>query len=186
VNQGESDLREFKSSLLFDHKRAQRQPGVKPRDCKSDEVLFSTLKTVAAFLNSEGGTLVVGVSDSGEVLGLEYDFQLQETPNADKWELHIRNIIKSRFLDGGAINDYVRITVLEISGKQIAQIDVLPRPDISFVTKESREYCVFRRQGNSTTQVQITEFEEFLVSRERRRNALGVPTGSSTGVSADG
>ncbi|HEY3735196.1 MAG TPA: RNA-binding domain-containing protein, partial [Streptosporangiaceae bacterium] len=36
-----------------------------------DEVL--RLKTIAAFLNTGGGTLVIGVADDGEVLGLEPD-----------------------------------------------------------------------------------------------------------------
>jgi predicted HTH transcriptional regulator len=34
----------------------------------------SITKTIAAFLNTLGGTLLIGVSDSGNVLGIEPDF----------------------------------------------------------------------------------------------------------------
>ena len=52
----------------------------------------SCLKTIAAFLNSHGGYLVVGVADNGEVLGIEKD----GFPNEDKMNLHLVNLLKDR------------------------------------------------------------------------------------------
>ena len=52
---------------------------------------------LAAFLNSKGGTLLIGVGDGGEVIGLENDkFQ-----NEDKFALHLDNLIKDQL--GGAV-----------------------------------------------------------------------------------
>jgi len=56
----------------------------------------AVLKTLAAFLNSKGGTLFVGVNDDGEVIGLENDKFL----NRDKMALHLDNLIKDQL--GGA------------------------------------------------------------------------------------
>ena len=53
---------EFKSSLWWDLKEGK----------KSRLVESASLKTIAAFLNSEfGGTLLIGVGDDGGVVGLE-------------------------------------------------------------------------------------------------------------------
>jgi CheY-like chemotaxis protein len=49
----EDNLVEFKSTLEWDVKENK----------KNSELIFSTLKSLAAFLNSEGGTLVIGVED---------------------------------------------------------------------------------------------------------------------------
>ena len=52
----------------------------------------SCIKTIAAFLNSHGGHLVIGIADSGEVLGIEKD----GFPNEDKMNLHLVNLLKDR------------------------------------------------------------------------------------------
>ena len=53
---------------------------------------LSILKTLAGFLNTNGGTLIVGVSDDGTPVGIEVD----KFPNEDKISLHLVNIVKSR------------------------------------------------------------------------------------------
>lgn len=64
ISEGETDLIEFKSTLLYD---------VKER--KVNRVLErEVLKTLVAFLNTKGGTLFIGIEDNGEVYGLENDF----------------------------------------------------------------------------------------------------------------
>jgi hypothetical protein len=60
---GENDKLEFKATLRWNI-HAERV---------GKEIEHETLKTIAAFLNSEGGTLLIGVSDSGEILGLDAD-----------------------------------------------------------------------------------------------------------------
>jgi len=65
----ESRFVEFKSTLRIDLKRLA-QPGQTVAQCKSDEVLHATLKTIAAFLNTDGGKLLIGVDDNNTILGL--------------------------------------------------------------------------------------------------------------------
>jgi len=54
-----------------------------------------TTKTIAAFLNSEGGTLLIGVEDSGAVLGVEPDFEYlrQGKQDTDGWLLSLQEVI---------------------------------------------------------------------------------------------
>ena len=62
--------------------------------------LSKCLKTVAAYLNSEGGVLLVGVSDEGELLGLDHD----HFPNEDRLLLHWVNLI-STYLEESPVAD---------------------------------------------------------------------------------
>ncbi|MHC5083377.1 MAG: AlbA family DNA-binding domain-containing protein, partial [Planctomycetota bacterium] len=70
INTGEGDQLEFKSTLRWNLKA--NRPG--------KEIEISALKTIVAFLNSEGGSLIVGIEDNGNILGIEAD----NFPNEDK------------------------------------------------------------------------------------------------------
>lgn len=49
----------------------------------------AALKTIVAFLNTRGGVLLIGVSDSGEIIGAdEASFE-----SRDKMLLHFNNLI---------------------------------------------------------------------------------------------
>jgi dnd system-associated protein 4 len=63
VARGESKVQEFKSSMKWDYKREGANP----------ELVKVVVRTVAAFLNSDGGNLLIGVDDDGSVVGIEKD-----------------------------------------------------------------------------------------------------------------
>lgn len=159
----ESHTIEFKSTLRVDLKRLA-QLGQTATQCKSDEVLHASLKTIAAFMNSSGGQLIIGISDDKQLIGLHHDFELPDTPNVDKFELFLRNCLTGKFKDGGLINDYVTIAFVEVEGLTVAIIEVLPRSSLSFVKKDG-QYALYRRQGNRTNSVDISDIEEFLKAR---------------------
>ncbi|MBR9706537.1 ATP-binding protein [Candidatus Pacearchaeota archaeon] len=81
----ESEKLEFKSTLrmnLYTH-------------IPDKKIESSILKTITAFLNSQGGTLLVGIDDAGRILGIEKDrFQ-----NSDKLALHFTNLFKDHIGD---------------------------------------------------------------------------------------
>ncbi len=80
IDEGEGSHVEFKSTLRWSLKNDKADRGVE----------LSWLKTIVAFLNSDGGTLLVGVSDDGEILGCEGD----RFTNEDKYLLHVNNRIQ--------------------------------------------------------------------------------------------
>jgi hypothetical protein len=103
---GETRKLEFKSSLRW-NLRAGRD----------DEAMTdAVLKTIAAFCNSEGGDLLIGVDDAGQVTGLEHD----HFPNADKFVLHLVNLARDRFTPSAAM--YVNPTIEVIDGKNICVV----------------------------------------------------------------
>ncbi len=79
---GESDRLEFKSSARWNLRTDKRDEAM-------EEVVA---KTVAAFMNSAGGTLLLGVDDTGSLIGLGPDYSTLKQPDADRFELWLRGM----------------------------------------------------------------------------------------------
>jgi hypothetical protein len=161
---GEGAFVEFKQSAFFNWKRFQSQPGASAADLQSEEVTFSLLKTVAAFINSSGGRLFVGVKDDASLCGIEKDFPYCKSYNEDGWQLKIRDLIKTRFHEGDSVNNYVDIDIARADSLTIARVNVSKRSKLSFMIDKDR--CrLFCRQGNRTIEIGLESVEEFLQSR---------------------
>jgi type I restriction enzyme, R subunit len=76
IKRGESKTLEFKSTLRWSLKEDRR-------DDKG--VTHAALKTVGAFLNTDGGDLLIGVADNGSIVGIEAD----QLDNNDKFMRHL-------------------------------------------------------------------------------------------------
>jgi hypothetical protein len=167
IMRGETSDQELKSSLIYHHERAAVHPETPLAQLKSDDVTFSCLRTIGAFLSSFGGVLYVGVDDQGQLVGIEYDFRLLKKGKRGKdiWELYLRDLIQGRFRDGASINDYVKVGFIEIEGKTLARVHVLRRNKLSLL-KTPEGYALFRRQGNKSVEVKMEDVEEFLELRK--------------------
>jgi Putative DNA-binding domain len=82
IGSGETAAVEFKSTL-----RTNLHTGE-----KDSRMEMAVLKSIAGFLNSNGGTLVVGVADDGSPVSWERD----GFPDEDKMSLHLINLLKDR------------------------------------------------------------------------------------------
>ena len=135
IERGETANCEFKASLLFDRQRAKHDRGAKRVDLRSDDVLLAALKAIAAFTNSGGGVLLVGVEDDGTIVGIEDDLPYcHET--VDGWELHLRNCIDGHFKNGTIINDYVRVGFSRLEERTVGRLEVVARGQISYLKME--------------------------------------------------
>lgn len=152
VTNGESDTVEFKSTLRFNLYSG------KP-DKKMEN---ACLKTVAAFLNSNGGLLLVGVDDSGTPLGLDSD----NFKNEDKLLLHWNNLFNTCL--GLEYAQYVHSAVKNLSGQRILVVQSLTSPSPVFFSRENDE-IFYIRAGNSTQQLKPSEILSYL----DQRNSVG-------------
>lgn len=152
---------EFKSSLQVDRRRLEKDPGRPLPDYRSDEVLRSALKTVAAFANSGGGTVYFGVEDNGNVCGLKEDFAAVSPTNPcyDGWDLHFRNLLRSRLSDGAAMSAYVRTSCYSYLERTFVQVRVAPRSRLTFV-KTGEIWELFIRSGTQTNSVPYCDVEQ--------------------------
>jgi hypothetical protein len=81
---GESQTVEFKSTARWNVRAGKR-------DMQMEHVI---VKTVCGFLNSEGGKLIIGVDDDGNVVGLDADLQtLGRKANRNGYELFLRQLL---------------------------------------------------------------------------------------------
>jgi AAA+ ATPase superfamily predicted ATPase len=134
LSKDESTNLEFKSSLRWDVRENK----------KNEELEIACLKTIAAFLNTHGGTLIIGVDDEQNVLGLEQDYQTLKWPNKDGFERHLYSIVKSRI--GTEFCELFTVGFPIAKGFEICKVVVQPTAIPAFVDREK----LYFRTGNST------------------------------------
>jgi Putative DNA-binding domain len=158
ITEGESDELEFKSTLRWDLKE-----GVVNK--KLEEVI---MKTVAAFANSQGGTLLLGVADDGEVLGLEPDCHSLKGADRDKFELHLRNLLNQQF-GIGFVTSKVVIKFHKVGDKEVCQIEISPAEEPVIVTVKDKNgqpaEKFFARSGNSSQEIPLGEMSAYIKER---------------------
>jgi CheY-like chemotaxis protein len=115
----------------------------------------SCLKTVAGYLNSEGGVLMVGVDDEGVALGLDKD----GFSNEDKLLLHWNSLFKGHL--GVEFSPFVRALIRDLRGVRILVIECLRAPQPVFFRRDNDE-CFFVRTGNGTQQLKPSEVLAYL------------------------
>ncbi len=148
---GESFTLEFKSSLQFDMVRGKQNTALRG----------SILKTIAAFLNSEGGTLVIGVEDLGTVCGIDADLHLVGN-SRDKFEQLVSSLVVQYL--GVGIVPYCRFRFEEVEGRTVYVVDVEPSAEPVFA--KSEKGSVFHvRISNTTRALDTAEALRYIESR---------------------
>lgn len=166
----ETDDKEYKQTLHFDVRRSQNDPTATKHDLKNPKMLFAVLKTICAFVNSDGGTLWIGVDDDGKPTdGLLRDCELfgRDSVDCDFFENHLRNLVSTSFDQGTMINDLLRMTFHDIDGCTALQIRVSQsRRLVTFGASCGENHRVaFRRQGNRSTELTLPEVQDYLEQR---------------------
>lgn len=158
IAEGEGDELEFKSSLRWDFK--EQSPSK-----KLEEVI---LKTIAAFANGQGGTLLIGVDDDGKILGLEGDYHALGGANRDKFELHLRNLLNGN-LGMAFVTSKIKVSFPLIGESEICQVDIQPSTKplvISVKDKNGQPQEKFYvRSGNSSQELSLNEMQAYLSER---------------------
>lgn len=158
VAQGEGERVEFKATLLTPTKPV-RQTAADSKESlgaahrrMQQTLAHEVTRTVAAFLNSGGGDLLIGVEDSGRVTGIERDLdrvpgKRQDQDPYDAWLLHLKNLI------GGALGDdvwaAVDLRLAPAAGSTVAKVSCQPRSVETWLTKDQNEEF-YVRASNST------------------------------------
>ncbi len=123
------------------------------------------MKNVAAFANSQGGTLLIGVDDEGQVLGLEKDYLSLDSVDRDKFELHLRNLLNQQF-GVGFVTLKLRIQFHEVEGNEVCQIEVNPaKESVILKTKDKNGQTIekfYTRSGNFSQEIPLSEISEYM------------------------
>lgn len=160
IDRGECATVEFKSSALADMKRLANTGDLHENVAVTD----SCLKTVCAFLNTDGGTLLIGVEDDGIVCqGLRYDQELQGWVD-DDWLLWWNGLVKGRFLESGSVFPYIQSQIVQTDvGYPVCVVQVTKRSRPSFVRRhKNSDHEFFARYGTQTESLKLPEFYEYV------------------------
>jgi len=152
IQKGESDKVEFKSSVRYDYHK-----GTPNKDL---ELVIA--KTIVGFLNCEGGNLIVGVDDSGQILGLEKDYKTLKNKNRDGFEMKIHEII-ANFIDKRASFN-VRVLLYQIDQKDLALIHIKKSNQPVYLLHKN-DTIFYVRMANSTQALSVKDAVKYISER---------------------
>ena len=162
VRGGESAKVEFKSSARYNRHSGQR-------DDRLERVI---VKTIAAFLNAEGGVLLIGVADDGTIPGIDDDYRFMKVPDRDRYELWLRDLLSQGI--GPTATALVVVEFHEVEGHDVClvRIPASQRPVFLRPAKGETATALVVRVGNSTRELPVDEAVAYCTQRWGRR-ALG-------------
>ncbi|MEE8526765.1 MAG: RNA-binding domain-containing protein [Thermoanaerobaculia bacterium] len=154
IEEGESKTLEFKSTLRWNLREDRKDPKV---------ITHSVLKTLAAFLNTDGGDLLIGVADDGTVCGIDAD----GFTNHDKFLLHLTQVARNALGDraGTCIDPRVQI----VGGKPVCLVACSRSPEPIRLrwkgTEKNADGDLFVRSGPGTVLLEPDSAREYVRTR---------------------
>jgi len=150
MQQGEGVQIEFKSTV-----RVNLATGKNGK-----EIELAWLKGVVAFLNSQGGTLLIGVNDDGAVVGLDAD----GFDNDDKCLLHLKNCLHQHI--GAEFSQFISVRLVSLAAGQVVLLEVVPSPSPAFLKiGKNEEYYI--RSGPSSTKLAPSQIIAHVTQKQK-------------------
>ncbi|MFH1181297.1 MAG: RNA-binding domain-containing protein [bacterium] len=150
----ESNRLEFKQTLRWD----ARQNNV------NKDLEKTTMKTIASFLNVEGGNLILGVADNKSLFGLEADYKSLPRTDKDGFENHFNHVFNVML--GPRFRPFVKLNFEKINNKEICLVDVRPSDSPVYLkTNAGGSEEFFIRTGNAAAHLSMSESADYIKSR---------------------
>lgn len=152
IARGESVNLEFKSSFRWDLK-----------ENKLNRALEAVvLKTLAGYMNGNGGTLLIGVADDGSVTGLERDYTTLKKPDRDGFEQVLMTAIATKL--GGDACHVVQMVFNSLENKDVCRVMVAPAHRPVYV-RDGDSPKLYVRTGVSTRELNVQEAINYTSAR---------------------
>jgi DNA-binding response OmpR family regulator len=149
ISSGESERLEFKSTLRWNLKTGRPEKGIEK----------AWLKSVVAFLNTDGGVLLIGVGDDGEILGTDAD----QFESDDKYLLHLNNLIQQHI--GLECTGFIRFQLVPVQDKKVLLIECQPYPSAAFL-KIGKNEDFYVRIGPGSRRLSTSEVLAYMKNRK--------------------
>lgn len=111
AREGESKYIEFKQTLSLNIKTEEKDKNLE----------LAALKTIVAFLNTDGGYLYIGIADNGEIPGIDYEIQKLHKSSNDNYLKHFKNLIHSRI--GPSYYPFIEQRLLKVDNFHIIEVN---------------------------------------------------------------
>lgn len=109
------------------------------------------LKTIAAFLNTDGGTLIIGITDDHAVIGIEVDYPSLKRQSSDGWRCAFDDLVSAHL--GTEVTNYVKLQLEPWHGCTIAIVRCSKREEPTLVDDDE----LFVRRTASTVKLSARE-----------------------------
>jgi len=152
IAEGENQHTEFKASLVWDHRRQSA----------NKDLYEPVMKNLAAFMNTSGGTLLIGVGDDGQVLGLDADLKTLRKPNTDGFE-NLFNMAFNQMI-GVEYRQFVDLSFPQAEGKTICQASVRPADEPAYLVFKGTE-TFYIRAGNASQPLTVSKAARYIQGR---------------------
>ncbi|GBF49427.1 hypothetical protein LPTSP4_09400 [Leptospira ryugenii] len=126
IRTGESKILEFKQTLSMDIVNLRKEVYIED----------SAFKTIVAFLNTDGGKLLVGVTDSGSISGIDEEIRLLHKNSQDDFLLYYRNVLKNRI--GEAFYPLIKEHIILCEKKKVLMIECSPSEEPCFLKSKDK------------------------------------------------
>ena len=154
----ESETQEYKETWQFDIHQSNNEG----KSIKNQKLQLASIKTVAAFLNTNGGNLFIGVSDDNSIEGLDRDLEFFGG-SLDKLHLSVSEIILNSL--GADKKPYYTVKISEVDGKHICHIKASPcHSSKTWVNFGGTQYF-FIRDGNGTKSLSGEDADSYWTER---------------------
>ncbi len=144
IRAGEGERLELKSSARWDYRKG----------AGSRELEATVARSIAGFMNAEGGTLLLGVSDDREVLGLDKDYHTLRSKDRDGYERFLIDLVAKRL--GTDACRLIHVLFHEVNGRDLCRVTVEPSRAPVFYVEDDRSRF-FLRTGNATRELDVAE-----------------------------
>lgn len=152
LGRNEDGSLEFKSTLRWDTRTEKVNRALEK----------AAFKTVAAFLNTSGGHLVLGIGDDRSVRGLDEDIRTLQRKDRDGFEIHVSNLFNSMI--GAHLRNCLNISWAEHNGQHFCVLSVAPGAEPAYLRTDNTEEF-FVRTGNGTTALTVSQVPTYLKGR---------------------
>ncbi len=153
IAEGENEEVEFKASARWDY-----------REGKQNKMIEAAIaKTIAGFLNASGGTLIIGIDDDGDVLGLEKDYKtLSKRPDRDGYQQFLVNLVSSSM--GKDSCACLSVSFQPANGQEICVVRV-NRSSRPVYIQDGQQTRFYVRTGNATQELGTRESVDYISQR---------------------
>lgn len=167
ISAGESQSVEFKSSMRWDY-NAQ---------AVNKDLQLVIVKTVAGFMNNKGGTLLIGIGPSGEILGLQNDYAtFTVSKDRDEFEQKLVSLLVKHL--GKEFVPLVNTNFISVDGKDVCWIYVEPSPKPIYLEDQDGTARFYVRLGNTTQPMNPKEIAGYVLMRwQVPQSSVGVAVG---------
>ncbi len=148
ISEGEGQKLDFKRFL-----------GVDIYGGKSDKSAESVMKAIAGFLNGEGGTILIGVADNGQPVGIAPDLEHVNRKNNDGFELKLRALIDANLSPNP--RGLFKLTFETLPEGIVCVVEIAPALGVTYIKD-----AIYFRDGNRTVALEGRKLVEWLQTRK--------------------